>query len=164
MQWLRQRWKFVKNTLTTRPHRVNVIPLSLIYFIIIGIVHTYIYTNPIRFFHTFPVWYTSLYTILTLIVSIMIGVTLTLIIAKIREVRSKSLGLGVLGVAVGSLAAGCPGCFFGLFPIVLGVFGVGGTLAVMPLNGLEFQMLSIILLTGSILSLAKETDISCKVT
>lgn len=164
MDWIKQRLEFVRKTLSTRPHRLNVIPLSLIYFIIIGIIHAYIYNgHPFQFFHTFPVWYTALYTILTLITSVLIGVTLTLIIAKIKEVKSKSLGLGVLGIAAGSLAAGCPGCLFGLFPIVLGFFGIGGTLAIMPFNGIEFQALSAIFLLGSILSLAKETDLGCKV-
>ncbi len=48
---------------------------------------------------------------------------------------------------LGGLAAGvCPLCVTGLFPLILGAFGVSFSFATLPFKGLEVQVLSIALL------------------
>ena len=161
MNWWQVRVDFVKNVLKQRPLLFAL--LSLPYFLYFIGTQVYIYGNPFQFFNTFPGWYTYSYTFLSLVSSILLGILVTLIVAKFHEVRAKSLGLGATGVFIGALAAGCPGCFFGLFPIVAGMLGIGGTLAILPFNGLEFLLLTVLLLVGSILLLAKEVDLTCDV-
>ena len=66
-----------------------------------------------------------------------------------------------LGIFAGVLGGACPGCFVGLFPAVLGLFGVTASLSVLPFYGLEIQAASIVLLIVAIFFLTKETV--CKV-
>jgi MFS family permease len=139
------------------------IVVSFLYIFIIGLVLAYVY-NGIHIFYTsgFPS-YTIPFTILTIIAGMALGINVALLAAKFQEIRAKSAGMSVLGIFMGSLAIGCPGCFFGLFPIVLGVFGISGTLALLPLHGLELQVFSIIILVTGSLMLAKESEMVCKV-
>lgn len=156
--------KFIFSMIRQKPYRYWIAPAMLIYFALMLAVYSYIYNgNVLAFFNGFPLWYTLGYTVMILVTSILLGVLLVLFVAKIREVRAKSLGLGVTGLVFGSLAAGCPGCIFGLFPILLGMFGIGGTLAILPFNGLEFQMLTVAFLLAALYFIARETDVSCEV-
>ncbi len=69
-------------------------------------------------------------------------------------------GLSFIG-AFGSLFAGCPNCFAGFFPAIIGLFGITATTAILPLKGLEFQAAGAILLSISIFFLTR--DINCKI-
>lgn len=159
-----RRLSHIREVLSSRPSSRIVWPLSLIYLLATIATYWYIYRGDLsQFYGGFHLSYTVAFTILTVLISALLGILLTLIIAKIREVRIKTLGAGVTGVAIGALAVGCPGCIFGLFPLLLGFLGVGGTLAILPWNGIEFQILTVILLCVSILSLGKESDVTCKV-
>jgi hypothetical protein len=149
--------------LRSEPYKYYVWPLSLLYLCIAFGTILYIHNSLPAFYKGMYASYTVPFTILTIITSIQLGVALTLIIAKIRELRAKSAGLGIVGIAIGSLAAGCPGCFFGLFPLFLSAFGISATLAILPFNGLELQTASAIILGLSIYTLGKETDLSCEI-
>lgn len=159
-----KRYTHAKSLLRERPYNYLIAPLSLLYIVITAGVYYYIYNgNPIALYKLFPLHYTIPFTIFTIIISLLIGLTIALFFAKLHELHLKSAGVGVIGVMIGSLAAGCPGCFFGLFPLVLSFFGVTGTLAILPWNGLEFQVITISMLSLSVWMLAKETDLTCKV-
>lgn len=138
--------------------------LSPLYLLGTALLYAYIYNgDPRAFYHTYPWTYTLPFTLFTVLISVLLGGVITLFVARLREVRLKSAGLGAMGVFVGSLAAGCPGCLFGLFPLVLGFFGISGTLALLPWNGIEFQIATVALLGLSAYTLSGETDVSCKV-
>lgn len=158
------RLSHIREVLSARPFSHIVWPLSTIYLLATIATYGYIYEGDLLLFYsTSHLPYTVAFSVLTVIISALLGILITLVIAKIREVRMKTLGAGVTGVAVGALAVGCPGCIFGLFPLVLGFFGVGGTLAVLPWNGVEFQVVTVALLCVSILSLGKESDVTCRI-
>lgn len=159
-----KRMQFLVKTLRERPWRVLVWPLSIVYLVATIALYEYIYNGTlVQFYRTFPAYYTVSFTAFTIVISILFGVVLTLFLAKIREIRLKGAGLGITGIFFGALAAGCPGCVFGLFPIVLSLFGISGTLAILPFNGLEFQALTVLLLLSSIFFLAKESEIACEI-
>lgn len=122
----------------------------------------YIYKSLQSFFHLHPM-YSVPFSIFTILLSIAFGVAATLFVVKVREIRLKSAGFGLTGILLGGLAAGCPGCYFGLFPIFLSLFGISATLAILPFNGLELQILGTVALGFSILTLAKESDVACEV-
>ena len=69
--------------------------------------------------------------------------------------------IGFLGVTGGILGGACPGCFVGLFPAFLGLFGMTATLSILPFNGLEIQVASTALLLFSSYFLTK--PLTCKV-
>lgn len=156
------RFAHIWTVLSDRKNRLFLIPFSFLYALGTLALYTYIYNGrPLSFYSHFHATYTVSFTVLTLLISLLFGILLTLVVAKIREVKMKSLGVGMTGVVFGALAMGCPGCIFGLFPLLLGFLGIGGTLAVLPFNGVEFQIATVILLSISIFLLGKETDLSC---
>jgi len=80
-----------------------------------------------------------------LLVGSLIALNINLMIIKFKEYRSmntKGSGLTILGVFGGFLGGACPGCFVGLFPAVLGLFGISASLSILPFYGLELQALS----------------------
>lgn len=159
---IKSRFSHIRAVLTERKNFLLFLLFSLLYVLGTVLLYTYIYNgNPTYFYSHFHAVYTVSFTLLTILISLLLGTLLTLVVAKVREVKAKSLGVGVAGVVFGALAMGCPGCIFGLFPLLLGVFGIGGTLAILPFNGIEFQIITVILLCISIFLLAKETDLSC---
>lgn len=160
---MRTRHNHITQTLVSVPYKYLLVPLSCLYFIATFTVVIYMHGSVGAFYTSLRPQYTIPFTILAIITSVQLGIAITLAVAKIRELRAKSAGLGVIGIVVGSLAAGCPGCFFGLFPIILSAFGVSATLAILPWNGLELQAASAVILALSIITLAKETDMTCDV-
>lgn len=160
---MRTRHKRITQLLVSAPYRYMLVPLSCLYFIGTFAVVNYMHGSIGAFYTSMRPQYTIPFTVLAIITSVQLGIAITLAIAKIRELRAKSAGLGIIGIAVGSLAAGCPGCFFGLFPLLLSAFGVSATLAILPWNGLELQAASAVILALSIITLAKETDMTCDI-
>ncbi|MDD9952847.1 MAG: hypothetical protein OXR66_00760 [Candidatus Woesearchaeota archaeon] len=151
-----QRLTFIRNAL--KKHKQHLFPFSLAYLLVMVAFYAYIYNgNPLQFYTTYSYWHTLPFTILTLCISAAIGVTLVLFIEKLRELKAQHASLSAAGIGFGVLAAGCPGCLFGIFPLFLGFFGITGTLAVLPLNGLEFQFLALLFLGVSIYMLAEKS-------
>ncbi len=56
----------------------------------------------------------------------------------------------VLGVVFGTLGAGCAACGSAVFLGILGVFGVSTSVLLLPLDGLEFALLALVVITLSI--------------
>ena len=96
----------------------------------------------------------------TVAVSVLFGINVVLIIYVWRR-RSAGLNgkmavstLG--GVGAGALSAGCVVCGSFVLSAVLSVFGAGGALALLPLRGGEFGILSVLLLSASIYPIARK--------
>jgi len=96
------------------------------------------------------------YMLLTILVGFLVAININLIIIKFKELRrvNKSSGFTVVGVFGGMLGGACPGCFVGLFPAFLGLFGITATLSSLPFLGLEILIGSTILLITSIILLS----------
>ncbi|MAG02823.1 hypothetical protein CMI42_05790 [Candidatus Pacearchaeota archaeon] len=133
------------------------------------------------FYFIFTIWINELYVtydilfvnpslgisliFLLFIVSLLVGLNVNLLILKIGELQvvNKSIGvLGVIGICLGIIGGGCPGCIAGVFPFLVGLFGgTAVSLSVLPFNGLEIQLVSIVLLLISIYYLSRPSV--CKV-
>jgi hypothetical protein len=135
--------------------------VAFLYAIMNMIVVLHIHGSIDAFYRSMFMSYTIPFTILVGISSILLGISSSLLVAKIFEIKVKTAGLNITGIFFGSLAAGCPGCFFGLFPIVLSFFGITGTLAILPFNGLELQVGAIFVILLSIWFLAVESEVVC---
>lgn len=93
-----------------------------------------------------------------IVISLLLGILASLIIYKAScfnfSDRSKNEGglIGVLGVSLGILAPGCVACGIGIISLI----GVsGGVLSLLPYEGFEFSILSILLLVAAILQFTK---------
>ena len=112
----------------------------------------------------FKNWFTTGFIFFSILVSFLVALNINLAIIRIISFGNfgvKAGGVGLVGMFGGILGGGCPVCFAGLFPAFVGLFGITASLSIFPLQGLEIQMISSILLVISITMLAK--DPVCKV-
>lgn len=89
-----------------------------------------------------------------IVVSILGGVSTSMIIYKIAATRKSGSSQGLLsfgGIFGGALSSSCAACSSAL----ISVLGVSGGLAVFPLKGLELSALSIVILIVSIFFISK---------
>lgn len=163
MVLFKQRIQHIKSVLQDPKYLLLAVLLVLAYIGINMLVVSYVHGSIVYFYTGMVAIYTVPFTILTIVVSMLLGVNAALLAAKIRELHFKTAGLGLSGVLFGGLAIGCPGCFFGLFPVVLSFFGITGTLAILPFSGLEFQVFAIGLLCLNSWMLTKDTEIACEI-
>lgn len=96
-------------------------------------------------------------------IAILTGINTSLIIYRKRVTGSlgfkKGAGSSACSAFTGAIASGCPVCTMPL----LGIFGLGGALALFPLQGLELKAAAIVALVVSLYYTAKNVKISCKI-
>jgi hypothetical protein len=87
-----------------------------------------------------------------LAVSVLVGVDVALVAYHVREHRLSAGGGGgsVVGVVLGTLGAGCAACGSAVVAGLLSLFGVAGAVTLLPFDGLEFALLSLVALVLSI--------------
>jgi len=85
--------------------------------------------------------------ILTLVIGFLVALNVVLIYVKYKE-RKKCKGVGTASAGtVGGLIAGvCPLCVTGIFPLVLGLAGISFSFASLPFQGIEIQILVVLIL------------------
>ncbi|MBT3865784.1 hypothetical protein HOF78_01630 [Candidatus Woesearchaeota archaeon] len=91
-------------------------------------------------------------TAILILISILLGVTISLIIFKIKSngvVKGNISKSGTVGAVIGVAAPVCVPCGIGL----LSVLGLGSVVAFLPFQGIELGILSIILLSYAIITL-----------
>jgi hypothetical protein len=93
---------------------------------------------------------------LLVLVATLIGVDLSMAAYHFREyaVSVESGGASLLGVVLGTLGAGCAACGVPILLGVLSLLGVSSAALFLPLDGLEFALLAVVLLVLSIYWLA----------
>lgn len=161
MEW-ENRKKKIKKALLEKPY------VFIFLIVFIGYLGLNAWINDFEV--TSGVLFTNYYTgfivpflILMVLVGGLTALTVNLVLVKYVELKMLAgvSGFAGVGVFVGLLGGACPGCFAGLFPAFVGLFGVSATLGNLPLYGLEIQILSIGLLMISVFFLTSETK--CKV-
>jgi len=156
----------LKDALSKKPYIFVFISTFIIYILLNLWINQVLVTN---IFSSLATWFLVPFFLLNfLIVPFLVGLTISLVVMKFKDAsfvaKRKAKGGGtfaLIGTFFGVLGGACPGCFVGLFPAVLGIFGVTATLSVLPLFGLEIQIFSSILLIVAIMLLTRETV--CKV-
>lgn len=164
---MKTRIKKIKNVIIKRPYVFYFIIIFLTYLgINILLNKTYI-TFP-TIFKSYKILFLIPFILLNLITAFLVGININLIIVKFKELKlindikgTTRGGIVSLGIFGGLLGGACPGCFVGLFPAFLGLFGITMTLGNLPLHGLEIQIISSIILIISLFLLTKENK--CKV-
>ena len=95
---------------------------------------------------------------LTLAIGFLIAFNSVLIYVKYKERKKckKEFTLSSVG-AIGGLVVGvCPLCVTGLIPLILGFIGVSFSLASLPFQGIEVQVLVVIILLVSLINLSRK--------
>lgn len=96
-------------------------------------------------------------------IAVLTGINTSLVICRKRMTGSLGFKKGptssACGAFTGAIASGCPVCTMPL----LGVFGLGGALALFPLQGLELKMLAIVALAVSLYFTARNVKVACKI-
>jgi hypothetical protein len=96
-------------------------------------------------------------SLLLVAIGALVGVNVAMLVYHLREHRV-SLGGGsgsVGGVIFGTLGAGCAACGSAVVAGVLGLFGAGWIVALLPLEGLEFALVGLVVLLLSTFWLAE---------
>ncbi|MEO8187186.1 MAG: hypothetical protein ABI580_07455 [Burkholderiaceae bacterium] len=95
----------------------------------------------------------------TIAIAVMFGITAAMIIYLLRQNRGASAGqniaIGSGGLASGALGIGCAACGSLILGAVFPSVAVAGALAVLPLKGEEFGILSVALFFVSLLLVSK---------
>jgi len=95
----------------------------------------------------------------TIAIAVLFGLTAAMIVYLVKQRRIAAAGRNIAissGAAVsGVLGVGCAACGSLLLGVVLPSLGAAGALAVLPLNGEEFGILSVALLFVSLLLISK---------
>ena len=160
----KRRIERIKRGITEKPYLFYFIGIFLVY-IALNLGVNQIYVN-LPILTSYATWFLIPFVSLNfLLVPFLVALTVNLSVIKFKEMRSVSSkssgGFGFVGVFGGILGGACPGCFVGLFPAALGLFGITASLSVLPLFGLEIQFLSAAFLITAIILLTRDTV--CKV-
>jgi hypothetical protein len=100
--------------------------------------------------------FTPLQGVLLVCVAALTGVDVTMATYHFREhgVSLREGGTGAAGVVLGTLGAGCAACGSAVLVGLLSLFGVSTSLLFLPLDGLEFALGALVVLTLSVFWLA----------
>ena len=95
---------------------------------------------------------------LSLIIGMLIAVNAVYLYIRHNERKICLESRSITGIrAIGGLATGfCPLCVTGLFPLMLGFFGVSFSFATLPFGGIEIQALAVLMLLFSLRLLLKQ--------
>jgi hypothetical protein len=90
------------------------------------------------------------------LVGILTGVDVAMAVYHFREhgVSVREGGASTVGIVLGALGAGCAACGSAILLGLLSLFGITTSLLFLPLEGLEFAILAVVVLTLSIYWLA----------
>src|SRR3989344_5535839 len=160
---MQQRIRRIKQAIFERPYVFYFIVIFLFY-ILVDIFVNQLYVTGLDVLFEFRKSFLIPFFLLNIFVSLLVPLTINLSIIKFKELKdinSAGSGAGFLGIFGGLIGGACPGCFAGLFPAFVGLFGITASLSVLPFYGLEIIVGSIVLLVISIWFLTNET--TCKI-
>lgn len=90
----------------------------------------------------------------TIMIALLVGVNAAMVVYLVRkrvEVLGGSAGaVGVAGIVSGTLGVGCAACGSFVLSTVLASFGTATALAILPLKGGEFGLISVVLLGATL--------------
>ncbi len=105
----------------------------------------------------------------TIAIAALFGINLAIVVYFLKRTRAglggQNLAAGVGGIASGALGIGCAACGSFILSTALSSFGAAGALAILPLRGGEFGILSVALLAFSLIFISKKiaAPLTCNV-
>lgn len=104
----------------------------------------------------------------TIVVATLFGINLAMVVYFLKRTRAgfgrQNLVAGLGGIASGALGIGCAACGSFILSTMLSSLGAAGALAILPLRGGEFGILSVVLLAFSLILISKKIagPLTCK--
>lgn len=96
----------------------------------------------------------------TIAIAVLFGVNIAMVVYFLKRKRNllakQEMAAGVGGIASGALGIGCAACGSFILTTALSSFGAAGALAILPLRGGEFGILSVALLLVSLLLISRK--------
>jgi hypothetical protein len=94
----------------------------------------------------------------TLVMAVLFGINLAMVAYyfKYRFALQRSVGTSMAGIILGLLGVGCAACGSVVLSTILGSGAALGVIGFLPLRGLEFSLIGILLLAFSIYSTSKK--------
>ncbi len=104
--------------------------------------------------------------LLNVFIAVLFGLNAGLFVQEYKQFRAagNTVASSFAGLFFGALATGCPVCGTGFFTSFLAFFGMAGSLAALPLKGVELKLLSIALLAGTFVVKARTNRFSSSLT
>ncbi|MDQ7009977.1 MAG: vitamin K epoxide reductase family protein [Candidatus Gracilibacteria bacterium] len=103
------------------------------------------------------------YIIFGILNTFLIGLSINLLIDKMKEIKTLNPKTGFfsfIGTFLALLTGACPGCVAGIFPVFIGLFGSNISMYSLPFHGAEIQLLSFVFLIIGIYFLS--LNMTCK--
>lgn len=145
---------------TIRKKSISLLIIFISYILLNAILNKTHITIP-TLFRSFSTFFSIIFILTNLIIiPSLVSLTIVLAYEKIKDLKfvSKKKGsVPLLAIFATLLGGSCPGCFVGLFPAIIGLFGTTLTLGNLPLHGIEIQIISGIILIISIKYLTNPT-------
>ncbi len=96
----------------------------------------------------------------TIAIAALFGINLAMVVYFLKRTRAglgrQNFAAGVSGIASGALGIGCAACGSFILTTTLSSIGAAGALAILPLRGGEFGILSVALLALSLILISKK--------
>ena len=162
------RKQVLKTVILKKPYVFYFIAIFVAYFVLNAWVNN-LFVTGFTLFTTYRTSFVIPFVFFLILVPGLVALNINLVIHKFKELKNMSKkgsagagSVGMLGIFAGVLGGACPGCLIGLFPALLGIFGIAGTsLVILPFNGLEIQAAAVVFLLIGAFYLTK--PITCKV-
>lgn len=96
----------------------------------------------------------------TIVISLLLGIYIALLTffikKRVKDTKQSGVSTGFFGIASGVLGIGCAACGSFILTSILSVVGGSSLLLILPLQGQEFALIGIMLLTVSVYLLLKK--------
>ncbi len=137
-----------------KPYLYATLIIFVIYLLFLTLFSGFYKTIPIIIAYAGTVhWFKlSLSIFLSLIIGLLVAVNAVNVYIKYQQRKQcKEAGtVAAIGTLGGLVAGVCPLCVTGVFPIILGLLGISFSFANLPFQGIEIQVLTIIILAVSL--------------
>ena len=153
----------ILNVLRKSRYALVAITISIVLSVVFWLLTFYFTPTPLpNYIQTYGMAFTATTITLGTAIAILTGINTSMVICRKQMTGGLGFGKGatsnVCGAFTGAIASGCPVCTAPL----LGVFGLGATLALLPFQGLELKAIAIAVLGVSLYYTSKNVKITCK--
>ncbi|MDC8453207.1 MAG: hypothetical protein LV477_09910 [Candidatus Nitrosotalea sp.] len=153
----------ILNVLRKPRYAFVAIAVSVILSVLFWLLTFYFTPTPLpAYIQNYGILFTVTTVTLGTAIAILTGINTSMVICRKQMTGGLGFGKGttsnICSAVTGAVASGCPICTAPL----LGVFGLGGALALLPFQGLELKTIAIVALGISLYYTSKNVKITCK--
>ena len=153
----------ILNVLRKPRYAFVAITISIILSVLFWLLTFYFTPTPLpAYIQNYGILFTVTTVTLGTAIAILTGINTSMVICRKQMTGGLGFGKGttsnICSAVTGAVASGCPICTAPL----LGIFGLGGALALLPFQGLELKTIAIVALGISLYYTSKNVKITCK--